>query len=286
MFIAAINLRASLVPAILKGILTALVVQFSLVLSSHAQGDRSPGYYGVFSASGSNPRITEIVTTYYDQMTLDRPAPSLVFHPDSAVVTTYWGPYETAEAARKSAYWYEDPEWRAALVAVVGNEEEADALVEEHLSLVVDPESYLVTLRKSEAADFSGAPLGPDAGVTQAFYIERATTYTDQERTRALEIVNEYFMPALEAAGTEFFEFTGIDTGRDVTVLLGRYETLEAAEAAMQTGSSANNAFMAALAQIAGGQAEAVAINEEFSGLTAEDEFVVVWRPTANDAAN
>lgn len=289
MFTAAINLRAFLVPAILKWVLAAFAVQFSLVLPSHAQGDESPAYYGVFSAGGTpegNPRVTEIITTYYDQMALDRPAPSLVFHPDSAIVTTYWGPYETAEAARKSAYWYEDPEWREALAAVVGNEEGADAIVEEHMSLLVDPESYLVTLRKSEGADFSGAPFEPDADATPAFYIERTTTYTDQGRTRALEIVDEYLGPALEAAGTEFFEFTGIDTDWYVTVLFGRYESQQAAGAAMQTDSSANNAFMAALAQIAGGDEEAAAINEEFSGLIAADEFVVAARPIANDAAD
>jgi quinol monooxygenase YgiN len=289
MSIITIMLRGSLASAIRKPAVAALAVQFFLAPLGHAQSGESPEYYGVFSGGGTpegNPRVTEIINTHYGQMDLDRPEAALVFHPDSGVVTTYWGPYETADEARKSAFWYEDPEWRAALAAVVGSEEEADAIVEEHLSLLVDPKSYVVTLRKSEGAEFTAAPFGPNADVTPVFYVERTTTYTDRGRERALEIVNEYLAPAQEAAGTEFFEFYGIDTDWDVTVLFGRYESPEAAQAAMQPGGSTNDDFMAALAQVAGSEEQAAAIGEEFSGLIAKDEFAVAGRPIANGPSN
>lgn len=276
--------RVPSVSGICRIVLAAIAIAPASMLPSYAQRNESQAYYGVFSAGGSpdvNPRITEIITTYYSRMSLDRPAGSIVFVPDNSVVTTYFGPYETVTDARKAAFWYDDPEWMAALTAAVGDADRAKAIVDEHLSLSIEPESYVVSLRMSDGADFSAAPFGPGADTTPAFYVQRTTTYTDEGRERALEIVDDYFAPAQEAAGTEFLEFTGVDTQWDVKVLFGRYDSPEAAGAAMQPDGATTRAFLAALAQIAGSEERAAAINEEFAGLVANDEFVVVGRPIA-----
>lgn len=256
----------------IRAILAALLAAFGLAAAAAAQ-DEAVYYGGVRfapTADGAD-RMNEIISTYYAPIE-DVLADNVVefFATDGSSDWAFFGPFETPEAALAAANWQDNAAWRAALVAEVGDADEAAALVDEHLALTNVQERFAAKLTTT-----SGADMAPDAAVG-AYYVARTVDFADDGKARAQELLDTYFAPADQAVGLEVIEFLGVDTDWDNLAFLGPLDTAEAADAVI---SGANEgAFIGALSDLAGDADHANALLEEFDAFMESNDVVAVTR--------